>query len=100
MNPKILLLLLAAIAAKAQAEAQAKPETPRDCPGCTFNRALDGLLDARKAVKIADAEADAADQVADAAGRKRSETLGALMKAQGEFDAAADAINKAGRAQA
>lgn len=93
MNPKMLLLLLAALAAKAQAEAQAQAETPCDCPGCAFNRALDSLLEARKASDAAKAEYDAAD-------RKRSFAIGAMTRAQGAFDAAADALNKAGRAEA
>ena len=100
MNPKILLLLLAAIAAKAQAEAQANPETPCDCPSCTLNRAVSNLLAAREAHRVAVAETIEADKIAEAAAEKRRGAMTAMNKAQDELNIAADAFNKAGRAQA
>jgi hypothetical protein len=97
MNRNFALLLLLALAkAKREADAQAKPETettPCDCAGCTFNRAIDNLMEARTAFNAAEAELHKAKQVAYDAEGKKADAQSALIKAQAAFDAAADAIN-------
>lgn len=87
-------LLLALMAAAAKARAATDPQAEAcDCPGCKFRAATEKLLAARKAEAQAAAETEKARAERDAASRRHSDAVDAVLAATEEFNAAADALN-------